>query len=100
MNFNQSISKELLTKSIDYAKSIITMEDKLRKEKLRDERRSYVTCNNIQSQSSIPVNYFYLIKPMSVLKKDNSDFDVTMGSYDRANVSEWVSRALFNKTTN
>ena len=36
----------------------------------------------------MPTNHFYLIKQMFVLKKDNSDFEVTMGSYNGAKVNE------------
>ena len=35
----------------------------------------------LQIKSSKPAIHFYLLQPMFVLREDNSDFDVTVGSY-------------------
>ena len=48
----------------------------------------------------MPTNYFYLTKPVFGLKKDNSGFDVAMGSYDGADVCELVGLYLLNLLTN
>ena len=48
----------------------------------------------------MPANHFYLTKPVFVLKKDNSDFDVTVGSNDGAEVCELVGLYLLNLLTN
>ena len=70
VDFYPSISEELLARSINYAKAIINTEEEViktvfhaRKSLLFDITRVWV-------------------------KKDNSDFDVTMGSYDGAEVCE------------
>ena len=82
MDFYPSISKELLTKSINYAKSITPIEEG-------------VITTVFHARKSL------LFDKTSVwVKKDNSDFDVTMGNYDGAEVCELVGRYLFNLLTN
>ena len=79
VDFYPSISKELLTKSINHAKSIeeelITTVFHAHKSLLFDKTSVWV-------------------------KKDNSDFNVTMGSYDGAEVRELVGLYLLNLLTN
>ena len=82
MDFYPSISKELLTKSINYAKSITPIEEE-------------VITTVFHARKSL------LFDKTSVwVKKDNSDFDVTMGSYDGAEVCELVGLYLLNLLTN
>ena len=82
MDFYPSISKELLTKSINYAKSITPIEEE-------------VITTVFHARKSL------LLDKTSVwVKKDNSDFDVTMGSYDGAEVCELVGLYLLNLLTN
>ena len=68
VNFYPSISKELLLKVINFAKSVFT------KALLFNENDVYV-------------------------KKENPDFDVTMGSYDRAEVCELVGLYILDILT-
>ena len=82
MDFYPSITKELLTKSINYAKSIPTIEEKVittishvRKSLLFDKTRVWI-------------------------KKNNPDFDVTVGSYDGSEVCELVGLYLLTLLTN
>ena len=81
VNFYPSITTELLTKSINYAKSITAIEEEVitifhaRKLLLFDKTSTWV-------------------------KKDNPDFDVTMESYDGAEVCELVGLYLLNLLTN
>ena len=82
MHFYPSISKELLTKSINYAKSITTIEEEIMK-------------------TVFHVRKSVLFEKTSVgIKKDNTDFDVTMGSYDGAEVFELVGFYLLNLLNN
>ena len=81
-NFYPSITKELLTKSINYAKSITTIEEE-------------VITTIFHARKSL------LFDKTSIwVKKDNPDFDVTMGSYDGAEVCELVGLYLLNLLTN
>ena len=82
VNFYPSITKELLTKSINYAKSITSIEEKVITTIFHDRK------SPLFDKTSIWV------------KKDNQDFDVTMGSYDGAKVSELVGLYLLNLLTN
>ena len=82
MDFYPSISKELLTKSINYAKSITTIEEE-------------VIATVFHARKS-----FLFDKTNVWVKKDNSDFYVTMGSYDGAEVCELVGLYLLNLLTN
>ena len=82
VDFYLSISKELLTESINYAKSITTIEEEVintvfhaRKSLLFDKTSIWV-------------------------KKDSSHFDMTMGSCDWAGVCELVGLYLLNLLTN
>ena len=65
VDFYPSILKELLTKYVNYAKSITTVEEKVIKIVF------HVWKSLLFDKTSVWV------------KKDNSYFDVTMGSYDR-----------------
>ena len=65
VNFYPSITKELLTKSIHYAKSITTIEEE-------------VIATIFHARKSLLFD-----KTSTWVKKDNPDFDVTMGSVDR-----------------
>ena len=77
-----SITKELLTKSMNYAKSLNTIEEE-------------VIATIFHARKSL------LFDKTSVwVKKDNIDFDVTMGSYDGADVCELVGLYLLNLLTN
>ena len=74
--------KELLTKSINYAKSITPIEEE-------------VITTVFHARKSL------LFDKTSVwVKKDNLDFDVTMGSYDGAEACELVGLYLLNLLTN
>ena len=64
VNFYPSITKELLTKSINYAQSIITIEEEAIKAIF------YARKTLLFDNTSIWI------------KKDNQDFGVTMGSYE------------------
>ena len=81
-DFYSSITKELLTKSINYAKSTTTLEEE-------------VITIIFHTRKSL---LFY--KTSIWLKKDNPDFDVTMGTYDGAEVCELVGLYLLNRLTN
>ena len=48
----------------------------------------------------MPANHFYLTKPAFGLKRIIQNFDVTMGSYDEAEVCELVGLYLLNLLTN
>ena len=82
MDFYPSITKELLTKSINYAKSTTTIEEE-------------VITIIFHTRKSL---LFY--KTSVWVKKDNTDFDVAMGSYDGAEVCELVGLYLLNLLTN
>ena len=82
MNFYPSITNELLAKSINYTKSITTIEEEVittifhtRKSLLSDKTSIWV-------------------------EKDNPDFDVTMGSCDGVEVRELVALCFLNLLTN
>ena len=81
-DFHPSISKKLLTRSINSAKSITTIEEEV-----------------INIVFHAPKSLL-LDKTSVCIKKDNSDFDVTMGSYDGAEVCELVGLYLLNLLTN
>ena len=82
MNFYPSITKELLTKSINYAKSITNIEEE-------------VITTILHSRKSL------LFGKTSIwVKNDKSDFDVTMRSYDGVEVCELVRLYLLNLLTN
>ena len=70
VDFYPSISKDLLLKAINFAKSITPIEDKL---------------TVLHSRKALLLN-----KNDVWVKKDNPDFDVTMRSYDGAEVCEFV----------
>ena len=70
VNFYPSITEELLMKSINYAKSIDTIDDNVVKV-IMHSRRSLL-----------------FDKDTVWVKKQNSNFDVTMGSYDGAELCE------------
>ena len=82
MDFYPSISEELLTKSINYTKSITLTEEEVITIVFHDRK------SLLFGKTSVWV------------KKDNSDFDVTMGSYDGAEVCELVGLYLLNLLTN
>ena len=81
MDIYPSITKDLLTKSINYAKSITTIEE--------------VITTIFHAHKSL------LFDKTSIwVKKDNPDFDVTMTSYDGAEVCELAGLYLLNLLTN
>ena len=82
MNFYPSITKELLAKSMNYAKSITTIEEE-------------VITTILHSRKSLLFG-----KTIIWVKKDKSDFDVTMRSYDGVEVCELVRLYLLNLLTN
>ena len=79
--FYPSISKELLSKAIEYTQSVTTIEEKVIK-------TIYHACK------SLPFD-----KDNVWVKKDNSEFDVTMGSYDGAELCELVGSYLLDLIT-
>ena len=82
VNFYPSIMKELLAKSINYAKFITTIDEEV-------IATVFHACKLLLfDQTSVCV------------KKDNSDFDVTVGSNDGAEVCELVGLYLLNLLTN
>ena len=81
MDFCPSITKELLTKSINYAKSITTIEEE-----------GITTV--FHARKSLLFD-----KTSLCVKKDNSDFDVTMRRYDEAEVCELIRLYLLNLLT-
>ena len=77
MDFYPSISEELLTKSINYAKSITLIE----------EEEVITTVFHARK--------LLLYGKTNVwVKNDNSDIDVTMGSYDGAEMCDFVGLYL------
>ena len=82
MIFYPSITKELLTKSIHYAKSLTTIEEEV----ITTISHAYKSL--LFDKTSIWV------------KKDNPDFEVTMGSYDGTEVCELVRLYLLSLLTN
>ena len=82
MNFYPSVTKELLTKSINYAKSITTIEEEV-----------ITTIFHVRKSLSFDKTSIWV-------KKGNPNFDVTMGSYDGAEVCELVGLYLLNLLTN
>ena len=82
MYFYPFISKELLTKSINYTKSITGIEEEIIK-------TVFHTCKSL------------LFDKTSVwVKKGKPGFDLTMGSYDRAEVCELAEFYSLNLLTN
>ena len=82
MDFYPFISKELLTKSKNYTKSITSIEEEVIK-------------TVFHARKSL------LFDKTSVwVKTGKSGFDLTMGSYDRAEVCELVEIYLLNLLTN
>ena len=77
-----SITKELLTKSMNYAKSLTTIEEEVKATIFHARKSLLFDKTNVW------------------VKKDNTDFDVTMGSYDGADVCELVGLYLLNLLTN
>ena len=72
VDFYPSITKELLTKSMNYAKSLTTIEEEVKATIFHARKSLLFDKTNVW------------------VKKDNTDFDVTMGSYDGADVCELV----------
>ena len=79
VDFYPSISKDLLLKAINFAKSITPIEDKL---------------TVLHSRKALLLN-----KNDVWVKKDNPDFDVTMRSYDGAKVCEFVGLYILDIPT-
>ena len=79
VDFYPSISKDLLLKAINFAKSITPIEDKL---------------TVLHSCKALLLN-----KNDVWVKKDNPDFDVTMRSYDGAKVCEFVGLYILDIPT-
>ena len=82
VDFYPSITKELLTKSMNYAKSLTTIEEEVKATIFHARKSLLFDKTNVW------------------VKKDNTDFDVTMGSYDGADVCELVGLYLLNLLTN
>ena len=78
----QTFTKHLLERSIEYAKSFDTIEHKTLEAILL--ARKSLLCS----------------KDEIWIKKDNSSFDVTMGSFDGAEICEIVGLYLLNKLSN
>ena len=83
MDFYPFISKELLTKSKNYTKSITSIEEEEVIKTVFHARKSLLF-----DKTSVWV------------KKGKSGFDLAMGSYDRAEVCELVEIYLLNLLTN
>ena len=80
-NFYPSITEETLNKAIEYAKTITAI-SQLEEEVIKHSRRSLLFNGG--------ANW---------IKKDGSEFDVTMGSYDGAEVCELVGLYMLNSLT-
>ena len=76
VEFYPSISKELLSKAIEYAQSLTTIEEKVIKTIYHARKSLLFDKDNVW------------------VKKDNPKFDVTMGSYDGAELCELVGLYL------
>ena len=72
VDFYPSISKDLLLKAINFAKSVTPIQDKFIETILHSRKTLLFNKNDVW------------------VKKDNPDFDVTMGSYDGAEVCELI----------
>ena len=72
VDFYPSISKDLLLEAINFAKSVTPIQDKFIETILHSRKALLFNKNDVW------------------VKKDNPDFDVTMGSYDGAGVYELV----------
>ena len=70
VEFYPSISKKLLSKAIEYAQSVTTIEEKVIKTIYHARKSLLFDKDNVW------------------VKKDNPEFDVTMGSYDGAELCE------------
>ena len=81
VQFYPSISKERLSKAIEYAQSVNTNEEKVIKT-IYHARKS-----------------LHFDKENPWVKKDNPEFDVTMGSYDGAELCELVGLYLLDLLT-
>ena len=81
-DFHLSITEHLLERSIKYAKSFATIEHKSLK------------------AISLARKSLLFNKHEIWVKKDNSSFDVTMGSFDGAEICEIVGLYLLNKLSN
>ena len=81
VEFYLSISKELLSKAIECAQSVTTIEEKVVKTIYHARKSLLFDKDNIW------------------VKKDNLEFDVTMGSYDGAELCELVGLYLLDLLT-
>ena len=81
VEFYPSISKELLSKAIEYAQSVTTIEEKVIKTIYHARKSLLFDKDNVW------------------VKKDNPKFDVTMGSYDGAELCELVGLYLLDLLT-
>ena len=81
VEFYPSITKELLSKAIEYAQSVTTIEEKVIKTIYHARKSLLFDKNNVW------------------VKKDNPEFDVTMGSYDGAELCELVGLYLLDLLT-
>ena len=81
VEFYPSISKELLSKAIEYAQSVTTIEEKV-----------------IKMIYNAPKSLLF-DKDTVWVKKDNPESDVTMGSYDGAELCELVGLYLLDLLT-
>ena len=82
VEFYQSISKELLSKAIEYAQSVTTIEEKVIKTIYHARKSLLFDKDNVS------------------VKNDNPEFDVTMSSYDGAELFELVVLYLLDLLTN
>ena len=82
IEFYPSITEELLMKSINFAKQFTTI----------DDETTQIILNARKS-------FLFDLDSNPWVKKDNSMFDVTMGSYDGAEVCELVGLFILNKIT-
>ena len=78
VDFYPSISEELLSKAIAYAQSVTTIEEKVIRTIYHSRKSLLFDRDNVW------------------VKKDNPEFDVTMGSYDGAELWELVGLSLLD----
>ena len=81
VNFYLSISEDLLLKAINFSKSITPIQDKFIENILYSRKAVLFNKNNVS------------------VKKDIPDFDVTMGSYDGAEVCDLVGLYILDILT-
>ena len=79
INFYPSISEELLTKALDWVQTLTSIS--------QDDRSTIMHCRQ----------GFLFFEQESWVKKENSEFDVSQGSLDSAEVCELVGLFILNE---